>query len=150
VAGKTGTTNAARDAWFVGFTPELVAAVWVGFDDGPPLGLTGARAALPIFGRFLIGALGEEGGEDFAVPPGLERVAIHEATGLRAGLFCWGDLEWFLTGTAPRERCGDGWSDRIGRGSPQRERGPKRFPRRAPRRDPVSDLFQELREIFAE
>ena len=47
VAGKTGTTNDGRDAWFVGYTPELVAAVWVGFDDGRPLGLTGARAALP-------------------------------------------------------------------------------------------------------
>ena len=66
VAGKTGTTNDARDAWFVGFTPELVAAVWVGFDDGTPLGLTGAQAALPIFGRFLIGALGADGGEEFA------------------------------------------------------------------------------------
>ena len=90
VAGKTGTTNDARDAWFVGYTPELVAAVWVGFDDGTPLGLTGARAALPIFGHFLIAALGAQGGRDFVEPAGLERVAIHEPTGLRAGFLCWG------------------------------------------------------------
>ena len=122
VAGKTGTTNDARDAWFVGFTPELVAAVWVGFDDGTPLGLTGAQAALPIFGRFLIGALGADGGEDFAEPPGLERVAIHEPTGLRAGFFCWGDDEWFLAGTAPTESCGRDWQEdeRFARELPER------------------------------
>ena len=103
------TTNDARDAWFVGYTPELVVAVWVGFDDGRPLGLTGARAALPIFGRFLLAALGPEGGRDFAEPAGLESVAIHEGSGLRAGFFCWGEREWFLAGTAPQERCGPDW-----------------------------------------
>ncbi len=48
-AGKTGTTNDLRDAWFVGFTPELLTVVWVGFDDNQPLGLSGAQAALPIW-----------------------------------------------------------------------------------------------------
>ena len=48
-AGKTGTTNDLRDAWFVGFTPELLTVVWVGFDDNQPVGLTGAQAALPIW-----------------------------------------------------------------------------------------------------
>jgi penicillin-binding protein 1B len=109
VAGKTGTTNDARDAWFAGYTPEIAAAVWVGLDEGHALGLAGAQAALPIFGRFLIAALGAEGGEAFPEPPGLESVAIHEATGLRAGFLCWGRPEWFLTGTAPEERCGPGW-----------------------------------------
>ena len=52
-AGKTGTTNDGRDAWFAGFTPDLLAVVWVGFDDGAPLGLTGAEAALPIWTTFM-------------------------------------------------------------------------------------------------
>ncbi len=151
VAGKTGTTNEARDAWFVGFTPELVAAVWVGFDDGTPLGLTGAQAALPIFGRFLIGALGADGGDQFQEPPGLERVAIHEATGLRAGFLCWGEDEFFLSGSAPRERCGEDWRDHVERFEPpEREPDHERSPRRARRRDPIADLFETLREILAE
>ena len=52
-AGKTGTTNDLRDAWFVGFTPELLTVVWVGFDDNQPLGLSGAQAALPIWTAFM-------------------------------------------------------------------------------------------------
>ncbi|MGH7335984.1 MAG: transglycosylase domain-containing protein, partial [Myxococcota bacterium] len=147
VAGKTGTTNKARDAWFAGFTPELAAAVWIGFDDGTPLGLTGAQAALPIFGRFLIGALGADGGEEFSVPAGLERVAIHEPTGLRAGFFCWGEAEWFLAGTAPVESCGPHWREDHERfESFPDERSPR--PRRRPRRDPFGDFFDAFRDIF--
>ena len=56
-AGKTGTTNDKRDAWFVGFTPELLTVVWVGLDDNQPLGLTGAQAALPIWTEFMTRAL---------------------------------------------------------------------------------------------
>jgi penicillin-binding protein 1B len=148
VAGKTGTTNDARDAWFVGFTPELVAAVWVGFDEGTPLGLTGAQAALPIFGRFLIGALGANGGQDFENPPGLERVPINESTGLRASFFCWGDEEWFLAGTAPTESCGPGWQEdeRFARDLPD-----QRYERRrAPQRDPILGFFRRLREAVEE
>jgi penicillin-binding protein 1B len=52
-AGKTGTTNDLRDAWFAGFTPRLLAVVWVGRDDNGPLGLTGAQAALPIWTEFM-------------------------------------------------------------------------------------------------
>ena len=146
VAGKTGTTNGARDAWFVGYTPEIAVAVWVGFDDGRPLGLTGARAALPIFGRFLIAALGAEGGSDFPEPPGLESVAIHEPTGLRAGFMCWGESEWFLVGTAPRERCGGNWFARDEPRGPDEEPG---VPRR-PAPDPIGRLFETLRGIVDE
>jgi penicillin-binding protein 1B len=142
VAGKTGTTNEARDAWFVGFTPELVAAVWVGFDDGTPLGLTGAQAALPIFGRFLVGALGADGGEDFPEPPGLERVSINESTGLRASFFCWGEDEWFLAGTAPTESCGSDWESDE-RFEPH-EPGAEPSARRPQRRDPVARFFERL------
>ena len=53
VAGKTGTTNDGRDAWFVGYTPRLLALVWVGFDSGEPHGMSGARAALPIWVDFM-------------------------------------------------------------------------------------------------
>jgi penicillin-binding protein 1B len=151
VAGKTGTTNDARDAWFVGYTPELVAAVWVGFDDGRPLGLTGAQAALPIFGRFLVGALGADGGEEFAVPAGLERVAIHEPTGLRAALWCWGEAEWFLAGTAPLERCGEDWRDHAPRFEPfERDDEHERFQRRGRGRDPVARFFEKLFRGIAE
>ncbi len=144
VAGKTGTTNDARDAWFVGFTPELVAAVWVGFDDGTPLGLTGAQAALPIFGRFLISALGKDGAEAFEEPPGLERVAINETTGLRASLFCWGNDEWFLPGTAPVESCGPDWQSQqpFEPEQPSEESAPRR--QREPTRDPVARFFEKL------
>jgi penicillin-binding protein 1B len=149
VAGKTGTTNDARDAWFVGFTPELVAAVWVGYDDGTPLGLTGAQAALPIFGRFLIGALGANGGGDFENPSGLERVAINESTGLRASFFCWGDDEWFLSGTAPAESCGPDWQEdeRFARDLPDPEYESRR---RAPTRDPIGGFFRRLRDAIEE
>ncbi len=149
-AGKTGTTNDARDAWFVGYTPELVAAVWVGFDDGKPLGLTGARAALPIFGRFLIGALGAEGRRAFEKPAGLEAVAVHEASGLRAGFLCWGELEWFLAGTSPRERCGPDWFARRQSPEPPRsDDGEPRGPRPRPR-DPIGRFFDVLGDIVAE
>jgi penicillin-binding protein 1B len=69
VAGKTGTTNDTRDAWFAGYSPRLVAVVWVGFDDGTPLGLSGARAALPIWTDFMQAAAALEDPGEFAVPP---------------------------------------------------------------------------------
>ena len=56
-AGKTGTTNDLRDAWFAGFTPELLTVVWVGFDDNQPIGLSGSQAALPIWTDFMKRAL---------------------------------------------------------------------------------------------
>ena len=108
VAGKTGTTNEARDAWFVGYNQKVVAAVWVGFDDGQPMGLSGAVAALPIFAEFLVHTQGARGGEDFPTPAGLERIRIHRESGLRASLTCPGEPEFFLRGTAPFESCGPG------------------------------------------
>ncbi|MFQ5513901.1 MAG: penicillin-binding transpeptidase domain-containing protein, partial [Myxococcota bacterium] len=105
VAGKTGTTSGYRDAWFVGFTPDLLVAVWVGFDDGASLGIPGAAAALPIFADFLIGLKGPQGERSFLRPAGLEHVPIDRETGLRAGPGCPGEPELFLTGTAPRTSC---------------------------------------------
>jgi penicillin-binding protein 1B len=105
LAGKTGTSDGARDAWFVGFTPDLVIGVWVGFDGGRPVGLTGAEAALPIFASFARGALARSLPRPFPVPDGIEVVAVDPRSGLRAGAGCPGHDELFLRGTAPRRRC---------------------------------------------
>lgn len=86
-AGKTGTSNDFRDAWFVGFTPDLVAAVWVGFDDNRPMrdkngvGITGARGALPIWALFMQHALVNRPYSDFPIPPGIEFVEVDPRTG---------------------------------------------------------------------
>jgi penicillin-binding protein 1B len=83
VAGKTGTS---RDGWFAGFTPNLVCVVWVGFDDGSQLGLTGANSALPIWTDFMTVALAEhpEWQGDWQMPAGIEQVAINPKTGAPA------------------------------------------------------------------
>jgi membrane carboxypeptidase/penicillin-binding protein len=75
LAGKTGTTNEGRDAWFVGFSSSLLALVWVGYDDGNPHGLSGAEAALPIWMDFMKQALGT-----YPTPPFLliDRVVFAE------------------------------------------------------------------------
>jgi penicillin-binding protein 1B len=109
VAAKSGTTNEHRDAWFVGYTPSLVVAVWVGFDDGRGTGLTGSRGALPIVARFLTDAGATHAGAThasalampFRVPEGVEVVEVDRESGLRAGWGCGGDPEFFLEGTAP-------------------------------------------------
>ena len=108
LAAKSGTTNDSRDAWFIGYTPELAVGVWVGFDDGTPVGLPGSRAALPIFADFMIRVLGPRGGRDFRFPAGVEWVDVEPATGRRAGWGCRGEPELFLAGTAPDAYCGYG------------------------------------------
>jgi membrane carboxypeptidase/penicillin-binding protein len=88
VAGKTGTS---RDGWFVGYTPNLVCAVWIGFDDNEQLGLTGAEAALPAWVEFMNGAIGvrpDLGANHFECPEGIKFVEIDSATGLLATLSC--------------------------------------------------------------
>ncbi len=101
MAGKTGTTNEFRDAWFVGYTPDLVIAVWVGFDDGARVGLTGARAALPIFARFVKSALPLEARRPFEIPASVTTADVHAASGLLATDRCPGTPEVFIAGTAP-------------------------------------------------
>jgi penicillin-binding protein 1B len=88
VAGKTGTS---RDGWFVGYTPNLVCAVWIGFDDNQQLGLTGAEAALPVWLEFMKSVLEmrpEMGGEAFARPAGIQVLDIDPETGLLASAAC--------------------------------------------------------------
>jgi len=88
IAGKTGTS---RDGWFVGYSPNLVCAVWIGFDDNKQLGLTGAEAALPAWVDFMNDAVAmrpDLGGENFECPAGIEFVEIDSATGLRSTVTC--------------------------------------------------------------
>lgn len=81
-AGKTGTTNGYRDAWFIGYTPDLLAGVWVGYDDGTPLELAGAAAALPIWTEFMKHATAADEVRPFTVPPGVTMVEVDRRTGL--------------------------------------------------------------------
>jgi penicillin-binding protein 1B len=105
-AGKTGTTNDLRDAWFVGFTPDLLTVVWVGFDDNQPVGLTGARAALPIWTAFMKGALAGRASVPFDEPGGINWVEIDADTGQLAGPSCPKTIrEAFIPGTEPVVVC---------------------------------------------
>jgi penicillin-binding protein 1B len=88
VAGKTGTS---RDGWFVGYTPNLVCVVWIGFDDNQQLGLTGAEAALPAWAEFIRAAVElkpEFGGRNFVCPEGIKFVEIDPDNGSLATLSC--------------------------------------------------------------
>lgn len=101
VAGKTGTS---RDGWFAGYTPNLVCVVWVGFDDGSQLGLTGANSALPIWSDFMQVALAQhpEWQGDWAMPAGIEQIAINPKTGAPAAPDDPDKrIELFINGTAP-------------------------------------------------
>ena len=84
IAGKTGTTNDFHDAWFVGFTPDLAAGVYVGFDEPDSLGKgeTGCVVAAPIFRDFMIAALASTPATDFRIPPGMRLYRVSAATGL--------------------------------------------------------------------
>jgi len=105
-AGKTGTTNDLRDAWFVGFTPELLTVVWVGFDDNQPVGLSGSQAALPIWTDFMRRALAGRSSVSFTVPEGVNFVGIDRDTGKLAAPGCPNVVtEAFVAGTEPHEIC---------------------------------------------
>ena len=87
IAGKTGTTNDWQDAWFVGFSPDLAAGVYVGYDEPVHLGSdeTGGHLAAPIFRDFMIAALKDVPAKEFRTPPGLRMHRVNPATGLPAG-----------------------------------------------------------------
>ena len=87
VAGKTGTTNEYRDAWFVGFSPDLAAGVFIGFDLPAPLGQgeAGGRVAAPVFGEFMADALKDRAAIPFRVPSGIRLVRVNAKTGRPAG-----------------------------------------------------------------
>ncbi len=105
-AGKSGTTNDLRDAWFVGFTPELLTVVWVGLDDNQPLGLSGSQAALPIWTAFMKQALAGRTGTTLDAPDGVSFVEIDRDTGKIATPICPRlTTEAFLAGTEPLGQC---------------------------------------------
>lgn len=108
VAGKTGTS---RDGWFAGYTPDLVCVVWVGFDDGSQLGLTGAASALPIWADFMNAALTNhpEWTGDWQMPAGLQQEEIDPLTGSIAKADSANKrAELFINGTGPGSENGEG------------------------------------------
>jgi len=103
IAGKTGTTNGPRDAWFSGFNPDLITTAWVGFDDYQPLGRRefGGTAALPIWIDFMREALPEERPLS-PMPPGIVRVRVDAESGLRVRGQPEGSImEYFLEESLP-------------------------------------------------
>ncbi|MEM7041409.1 MAG: penicillin-binding protein 1A [Pseudomonadota bacterium] len=106
VAGKTGTSNDSKDAWFLGFTPDFAVGVYVGFDNPRPLGRkeTGSSAALPIFVDFMTEALADKPPTPFRVPPGIRLVRVDADSGLLPGSTTEQViLEAFIPGTEPKE-----------------------------------------------
>ncbi|HET7711210.1 MAG TPA: PBP1A family penicillin-binding protein, partial [Thermoanaerobaculia bacterium] len=104
VAGKTGTTNDYRDAWFVGYTTDLVTTVWVGFDRGAPLRLSSAEAAIPIWGAYMSSIPLRR--REPPIPPGVTVRNIDPETGMLWQEDCPGPVrEVFLDGTAPTRHC---------------------------------------------
>ena len=107
-AGKTGTTDDYRDAWFVGYTPQLITAVWAGYDKPRPggKGFTGGGICAPIWGRFMQTALADKPVEDFPKPETVVSAIIDPATGFLAAPNCPAKREeLFIAGTEPAQYC---------------------------------------------
>jgi len=144
LAGKTGTTDDGKDAWFVGFTPELVVVVWVGFDQPKPTGLTGASGALPIWTRFVQEATQGTVRGAFLPPPEVVSVDIEPGSGALAMAGCHASAsEFFLLGTEPTQTCPEG--------APVHDAGPGAAagggePGGAPR--PRRGMFDWLKRVF--
>ena len=105
VAAKTGTTDQFLDAWFIGYTPELITGVWVGFDEERSLGEneTGSRAASPIWVTFMSKILNDKSIKDFPTPEGIEFMKIDPKTG-QMSLGKETILECFKEGTGPAQK----------------------------------------------
>jgi 1A family penicillin-binding protein len=107
-AGKTGTTNNYLDTWFVGYTPQLLTGVWVGYDRPKPIGggLTGGAVAAPIWERFMIKNAKPKSAVDFTKPSGIASAAIDPTTGHLATATCPKKQdEFYISGTEPRTSC---------------------------------------------
>ena len=106
LAGKTGTTNDGRDAWFVGFSPRFLATIWVGYDDNRGLNLSGSQAAVPIFADFSRSLPPQLFAEGFPVPSDVVTADIDPDTGYLFAPGCPRRMaEVFIAGTAPSELC---------------------------------------------
>ncbi|MDD2671002.1 MAG: PBP1A family penicillin-binding protein [Syntrophales bacterium] len=115
-AGKTGTTDDLKDAWFVGYTPSIVAGVWVGYDDGKPLGKAevGGMAAAPIWLYFMERAVQQLPAESFPMPEGVISVKIDPKTGLLAKPGASNTInEVFLSGSAPADYSANPVENRV-------------------------------------
>jgi penicillin-binding protein 1B len=107
-AGKTGTTNDKRDAWFIGFTPRVLALTWVGFDDNSPTGLSGAAGAVPIWTRYMQAVTGGQPNADFPLPGGVSMTEVDETSGGLATPNCPRNvivIDAFKSGTQPSMLC---------------------------------------------
>ncbi len=105
-AGKTGTSNDYKDAWFVGFTPNLLAAVWVGFDEAASMDRAGSEAALPIWTDFMRQALADTPHDSFEIPPGITLSDVDKKNGQLARPECPKQVrEAFLSGEEPHGWC---------------------------------------------
>jgi len=139
IAGKTGTTNDEKDAWFIGFSPEMVVGVYIGYDKPRHLGRggTGGQLAAPIVRDFLKVALADRPAIPFRVPAGIKLIRVNPRTGMRAGPGEPSIFEAFKPGTAPP----DGYSaigvtDADGRPVAQPEP-----PRAQPPQNPLPSIF---------
>ncbi|MBP0439669.1 penicillin-binding protein 1A [Tianweitania sediminis] len=106
IAGKTGTTNDEKDAWFVGYTPDLVVGLYMGYDTPKPMGkgATGGGLSAPIFKEFMAQALEDKPIVDFRIPEGMKLIAIDRKTGMQAAEGQAGTImEAFKPGTAPAD-----------------------------------------------
>jgi len=109
IAGKTGTSNDEKDAWFIGYTPDLVVGVFVGYDTPKHLGkgMTGGHVAAPIFGNFMKMALADKKAVPFRIPPGIKLMRVSLRTGLRAQ---GGESDTVMEAFKPNEEPDDAYS----------------------------------------
>jgi membrane carboxypeptidase/penicillin-binding protein len=147
IAGKSGTSNEWRDAWFMAYTPDLVVGVWVGHDDGRSLRMTGSQAAIPIVGRFLREAGRVAPSRSFRMPDGIEVVQVGHSGSDWNGWECDGEPELFLDGTAPRDQCDyqgfPEWRERL---REWRDRPDRQWAHI----DDLADVIEDRAEVWAE
>ena len=119
IAGKTGTTNDFRDAWFVGFSPDLAAGVYMGYDDPMSLGEgeTGGHLSAPIFRDYMMAALKDKPATEFRIPPGMQMFRVNPATALTAGPGEGAVMMAYKPGTEPGKDRGLGLQGVPGEGS---------------------------------
>ncbi|PVE23192.1 penicillin-binding protein [Microvirga sp. KLBC 81] len=129
LAGKTGTTNDAKDVWFVGFSPDLAVGVFLGYDQPKSLGnaATAGQYAAPVFRDFMQMALKDKPATPFRVPPGIKLIRVSAATGTRAGDGAGTILEAFKPGQSPPQY----YSPPEEEAAPQAEYSPAPPPQRA-------------------
>jgi penicillin-binding protein 1B len=107
-AGKTGTTNDKRDAWFIGFTPQTLTVTWVGYDDNDETGLSGGEAAVPMWARYMNAVTAGQPNVDFAPPPGVVFAEVDKISGGISTPNCPPisvEREAFKAGTEPTAPC---------------------------------------------